>query len=975
MWCVVCVGVGVTGKPGTQQGTGNQEPPEPGTQQELENKNPRRRRTQKTPAAGNQIIRKNPTEAENISTREYYIENTLQQSPESRNFLAGGTTILTLVTFSLDVYILYFEVVDLLYTETHGDTAPRRPDFLYRVTQNSEDMQQFVAPIDSFLRILPPIHPTSVSTIEYTALNGGDGGGNDARPSVIELEVPDDADPSFSSLHDDSYGVLRYEFQRILDADASQAAVFEVAAKDKVLGTFDGINSTIFAYGPTGSGKTYTVFGGESFQDRGLIPRAISCLFKEYRVRKIQGSAVRCRVSFTEVYKEAVYDLLDAKRRAVQAASDHLPHPIPRSPAIQVLESSGGITLRGVDVAEVESEDEALSLFFLGSASRHTAATSINAKSSRSHAIFTMIVECVDARANGSTVTTAGKVNFVDLAGSERLSRSTSGSSNSSSEARDAAEEARSNNLALHYLENVIVALRDRRASNRGHVPYRNSTLTSVLRDSLGGNCRTAFILTASMARAAFEEAVSTCRFGQRLADINTKGLVNASTAPADPEKVYDALLRDADRRCELLEDEKALVRAEAATVRDAHEACLQALDEEKCARDAEREAFREKWALRALTAQERTDCKDLLQRLLETAKGAAAVTADEADDARSRGLPPAKVVPRASAAMAASQKDFHAALGRVDRAALVELGAAMSGVLQSLVHDRERARIAEHRRQQKKRLEGGEVPTASDLLSWERPDVLLSSAAHASERTYQSFYDTIPPAELGEALAAMESSAGGSSSGGSSSGSSGGPVPAWPGPPWTPSTPFISDASWQTPGAGGGDFDVEVVPPYPDPASSALPPPPSLPSSSSSGAGVRTPASRPRVQLYEDVYAMLVRGDSFFVSNWLGVRSSKHFYVSADLKSLCWRQAATVSHDFKPAASVPFSTFTKVTLDETQQKRGLYVVTLQAAGGRGDKKSLVLEYQTPNADKAQRWFMALSLCVDKAQGLVDIVR
>jgi hypothetical protein len=832
---------------------------------------------------------------------------------------------------------------------------------------------QFVAPIESFLRILPPVHPTASSSVAYTAFNG-DGDGDD-RPAVIELEVPDDADPAFASLHDDTYGVLRYEFQRIFDVDASQATVFDAAAKDKVLGAFDGVNSTIFAYGPTGSGKTYTVFGGESFQDRGLIPRAISCLFKEYRARKQRGNAVRCRVSFTEVYKEAVYDLLGPKRRAAPAAADHAgPHP--RSPAIQVLESSSGITLRGVDVAEVETEDEALSLFFLGSASRHTAATSVNAKSSLSHAIFTLIVECVEARANGSHVTSVGKVNFVDLAGSERLGRSSSGSG--SGDGHTLNTDARAINLALHYLENVIVALRDRRTSNRGHVPYRNSTLTSVLRDSLGGNCRTAFVLTASMGRAAFEEAVSTCRFGQRLADVNVKGLVHAATAPADPAKVYDALLRDADRRCELLEEEKALVGAEAAAARAAHDADVMALEEEKRARDAEREMFRGKWALRSLTAQERADCKDLLRRLLEAAKAAAVVTADDADDARDRGLPPAKVAPRASAAMNTSQEDFHAALGRLDRAALVELGAAMSGVLQSLVHDRERARIVEHRRQQKKRLEGSEVPTAADLLSWERPDVMFSSTA-PSGRPYQSFYDTIPPAELGEALAAIEGSAGiGNGDGDGGDGQS----VATPGPPWTPSTPF-ADSTWYTPAPGGngggsgsvagGDFDVEMLPPSTEPASA----PPLPQPSSASAAALRTPAggSRPRVQLYEDVDAMLVRGDSFFVSNWLGVRSSKHFYVSADLKSLCWRQAATVTHDFKPAVSVNFSTFTKVVLDETQQKRGLYIFTLLASGGRGDKKTVVLEYQTPNADKVKRWYMALSLCVDKAQGLVDIVR
>ena len=479
--------------------------------------------------------------------------------------------------------------------------------FLVRDTMTSTPIQRKSSPsgvsfhwhIGTYIRILPDLKKEK-SVIEYASREIESNPGDELR-AILELKIPDDADPSFS-LNSDT-GILKYEFDKVFDADATQSTVFDVVAKDKILGAFDGINSTVFAFGQTGSGKTYTVFGGDSFQERGLIPRSIACLFKEYRAKKNLNFSVRCRVSFTEVYKETVYDLLDQKKKTT---------PLEQWTTVQVLEGDNGLTLRNVNVFDVESEDDALSLFFLGSTNRHTFCNSIHDKSSRSHAIFTMIVESKGVRTNGKMVFTSGKINLVDLAGSERIHKGLN--------SKETIDEAKSINLALHYLENVIVSLRDHRQNNRteygeisngtpngGHVPYRNSMLTNVLRDSLGGNCRSAFILNISSERLSFEETVSTCRFGQRLADVRVHVHANAEISLADQLKACKAQLRGLERRCLMVEEEKALLTAELAS---------------------ERQSFHDRWEPRTLTAQEKTECKQCVQNLFAAAKEAAALTA-----------------------------------------------------------------------------------------------------------------------------------------------------------------------------------------------------------------------------------------------------------------------------------------------------------------------------------------------------------
>jgi hypothetical protein len=419
-----------------------------------------------------------------------------------------------------------------------------------------------------------------------------------AYRDILHIKVPRDVNPGL--VNNNSTGLLKYEFDQVFDTDTTQERIFDSVARSRIEDALKGINCTIFAYGQTGSGKTYTTSGGGTFNERGLIPRTIGFLFetistnaaanaaatanantnaspnmtlptgkspgKAIANRLINQRSLRCQISFTEIYNEVVYDLLDEAQREI---------PLKSRRPVQILENSdGGLILRNVNVYEVTTEGEALGLFFMGCSSRISDSTSMNSESSRSHAIFTIIVETTEktqmpqalasspksqlltptkggnsgsgfnrAPLGVSTTTVSvcvGKIHLVDLAGSERMYKMTN-----TDEQR---KEAKSINLSLHYLENVILALRnkalegmDTSNGNGIHVPYRNSVLTNMLRDSLGGNCRSCFILNLSIDKLHFEESISTCRFGIRCGEIKLK--INANM-----QIPLDIQLKDANK-------------------------------------------------------------------------------------------------------------------------------------------------------------------------------------------------------------------------------------------------------------------------------------------------------------------------------------------------------------------------------------------------------------------------------------------
>jgi kinesin family protein 6/9 len=246
-----------------------------------------------------------------------------------------------------------------------------------------------------------------------------------------------------------------------------------------------GFNSTIFAYGQTGSGKTYSITGGtRAYEERGIIPRVLADLFE--RIEQQSAAKYLVYLSFLEIYNDRGRDLLNPEMLEAQAKAKTNPGDVPAASAsthkIRVVESdTGAIECRNLSTHLVTNVEDSLNLLFIGDTNREMGATEMNVQSSRSHCVFMLNVE---SRQPGSDVIRRAKLNLVDLAGSERVNKSKSEG--------DRLTEAKHINLSLHYLQMVIIKLQERAQGKEvPHIPYRNSMMTSVLRDSLGGNCKT----------------------------------------------------------------------------------------------------------------------------------------------------------------------------------------------------------------------------------------------------------------------------------------------------------------------------------------------------------------------------------------------------------------------------------------------------------------------------------------------------
>lgn len=245
----------------------------------------------------------------------------------------------------------------------------------------------------------------------------------------------------------------------------------------------------------------------ESHIREGIIPRALSYIFSKIGLQS-SDTSYEVRISYLEIYNEAGYDLLDPS---------HETKGLEDLPKVTLLEDNDGkMHLKNLSAQLARNEEEALNLLFVGDTNRMISETPMNMASSRSHCIFTV---GVDARTAGSDIVRRSKLHLVDLAGSERVKKTGIEGT--------VFREARYINLSLHYLEQVIVALGDKK-----FVPYRNSMMTSVLRDSLGGNCKTVMVATLSSEEAFLDESISTCRFAQRVALIANRLEVNEELDP-----------------------------------------------------------------------------------------------------------------------------------------------------------------------------------------------------------------------------------------------------------------------------------------------------------------------------------------------------------------------------------------------------------------------------------------------------------
>ncbi|CAK7337713.1 unnamed protein product [Dovyalis caffra] len=329
-------------------------------------------------------------------------------------------------------------------------------------------------------------------------------------------------------------GTHSFTFDHVYGNGGSpSSAMFEQCVAPLVDGLFQGYNATVLAYGQTGSGKTYTMgTGRKDGCQTGLIPRVMDALFNKIETLKHQ-TEFHLHVSFMEILKEEVRDLLDSVSESKSVAANGYAGKIavPGKPQIQIREASNGvITLAGSTEVAVSTLKEMAACLEQGSLSRATGSTNMNNQSSRSHAIFTITLEQMRKLHSVSPVNDTpdedmgeeyfcAKLHLVDLAGSERAKRTGADGLR--------LKEGIHINKGLLALGNVISALGDEKKRKEGmHVPYRDSKLTRLLQDSLGGNSKTLMIACISPADINAEETLNTLKYANRARNIQNKPVI-----------------------------------------------------------------------------------------------------------------------------------------------------------------------------------------------------------------------------------------------------------------------------------------------------------------------------------------------------------------------------------------------------------------------------------------------------------------
>ncbi|CAI5990612.1 unnamed protein product [Closterium sp. NIES-65] len=355
--------------------------------------------------------------------------------------------------------------------------------------------------------------------------------------------VAQDSPRSLFLVNPDRAGAAeQFTFDHVAGESAVQEDLFELAGRPIVENCLAGYNSTMFAYGQTGSGKTYTMFGADVDKadvDRlrgdnadvevgsrwGMIPRVFQLVFALMQQEKQQRAGERltfiCTCSFLEIYNEHFYDLLDPKRCN-----------------LHIREGPNGVYVENLTKQPVTCFAQVMELIQRGAKNRRVAGTNMNRESSRSHSVFTCNIESTWT-VEGISNRRFGQLNLVDLAGSERQK--------SSGATGERLKEASSINTSLSQLGKVIMVLVESLRENRPrHVPYRDSYLTFLLQDSLGGNSKTTIIACISPFAGSFRESHSTLKFAQRAKLVHNKAVVNeAAEGEKDALKKEIARLKD----------------------------------------------------------------------------------------------------------------------------------------------------------------------------------------------------------------------------------------------------------------------------------------------------------------------------------------------------------------------------------------------------------------------------------------------
>ncbi|CAG9335086.1 unnamed protein product [Blepharisma stoltei] len=341
------------------------------------------------------------------------------------------------------------------------------------------------------------------------------------RPIIeIEADLPDNRTDLYTfptdtaiEAHHDANNTDTFVYDKVFSPSSQQIEIFNFVGKPIIEDVLTGYNGTVFAYGQTGSGKSFTMMGLDIYDNitKGIIPRASSLIFESLSAStKDAVCTVKC--SMLEIYKETLKDLLGGTGE------------------LKIKEStSKGIYIQGLTEEYVVCEEEMMEILSMGESNRTVASTKMNKVSSRSHQLF--IVEVNQKLPDNSE--RRGVLNLVDLAGCEKI--------NQTGVTGNKLEEAKKINLSLSALGNVIHAL----TSHSEHIPYRDSKLTRLLQESLGGNYKTTLIVNCSPHPRNYEDTLNTLKFAQRVKTIKNQAKLNVKKSPEAYMRIINKLKKE----------------------------------------------------------------------------------------------------------------------------------------------------------------------------------------------------------------------------------------------------------------------------------------------------------------------------------------------------------------------------------------------------------------------------------------------